>query len=95
MTTRSIGRPCIPGDWDKHAACRTMPYEVMFPERGDDCSLARKVCASCTVRAECLQYALDNRLMHGFYGGKSAKERDRMLGKRTRSGGAERARRAA
>lgn len=38
-------------------------------------SKARLICASCTVRRECLAFAVENGLLHGMYGGKSPKDR--------------------
>jgi WhiB family redox-sensing transcriptional regulator len=47
-------------DWRDRAACRTVPTAVFFPERfpGDpgpagDKDIAKAVCASCPVKAEC------------------------------------------
>ena len=36
---------------------------------------AKAVCARCPVRAQCLEYALDNALDHGIYGGTTESER--------------------
>jgi WhiB family redox-sensing transcriptional regulator len=69
-----------PGDWDRHAACKDTPAALFFPERGDDTEPAKQVCAGCTVRVECLQYALDNHIMHGVFGGTSEKQRKKMRG---------------
>lgn len=38
-------------------------------------SEARLICASCTVRKECLEFAVINGLQHGMYGGQTPKER--------------------
>jgi hypothetical protein len=39
---------------------------------------ALAVCAGCPVKAECLQYALDNALDHGIFGGTTSQERKKM-----------------
>lgn len=68
--------------WREYAACREVGPEWFFPERGDSTEMlavARKICARCEVRMECLEYAMrveDVRsTRHGMYGGMSAKQR--------------------
>ena len=39
---------------------------------------AKKVCWSCEVRQECLEYAMKNREVVGVWGGTSEKERRRL-----------------
>ncbi len=43
---------------------------------------ARKICATCPVTATCLEYALENRIDHGVWGGCSERERRRILKRR-------------
>lgn len=50
----------------------------LFPD-GADQKRARLICASCTVRAECLAEALDNRIEWGVWGGMTERERRRLL----------------
>lgn len=38
-------------------------------------SHARLLCVKCSVRKECLAFAVENSIVHGMYGGKSPKER--------------------
>jgi WhiB family redox-sensing transcriptional regulator len=72
-----------PGDWQDSAACRGHSAAVFFApahfERKDVRAArerqAKAVCASCAVRAECLQYALRIREPHGIWGGMSEVER--------------------
>lgn len=64
--------------WKQQGACAGMNPDLFFPERGDDTREAKKVCATCTVRAECLQYSLDNHERFGLWGGKSERERRRI-----------------
>jgi WhiB family redox-sensing transcriptional regulator len=45
---------------------------------------ARRVCADCPVKTECLEYALANRIDHGVWGGTSERERRRILKARAR-----------
>ena len=67
-------------DWRHRAACRDQDPELFFPvsEMGPGArqtEQAKAVCARCPVRAECLEYALDNALDHGIYGGMTESER--------------------
>lgn len=54
----------------KYKADRTNPT---LP--GNLISQARIMCVQCQVRTECLTFAVENRLLHGMYGGKTPKER--------------------
>lgn len=64
--------------WIRHAACRGVDPDLFFPTRGGDVRAAKKVCAGCEVRAECLDYALTEHLTHGIFGGTSERERRRL-----------------
>ncbi len=69
--------------WQAKAACRGPQASVFFPpshfERKDDKaareSLAKAICATCTVRQECLDYAVRIREPHGIWGGLNELER--------------------
>ena len=52
--------------------------EAFFPEKGGSTREAKGVCASCEVRAECLEYALMNDERFGIWGGLSERERRRL-----------------
>jgi WhiB family redox-sensing transcriptional regulator len=65
--------------WMRQANCRGVDASAFFPRDGGGIEAARRVCAGCAVRAECLEYALDNRLDHGVWGGTSERERQRIL----------------
>ena len=65
--------------WMLSAACRGHTPEEFFPSDGVGVDEARKVCAECPVRAECLEYALTYRIDHGVWGGASERERRRIL----------------
>jgi WhiB family redox-sensing transcriptional regulator len=60
-------------------ACREQPPGQFFPSDGVGVDRARKVCAGCSVRPECLEYALEHRIDHGVWGGTSERERRRIL----------------
>jgi WhiB family redox-sensing transcriptional regulator len=70
-------------DWREHAACRDEDPELFFPlsEMGPgarQADEAKAVCARCPVREQCLEYALDNGLDHGIFGGLTESERRRL-----------------
>lgn len=61
--------------WRASAACRGVEPWLFFPVRGDapTARAAKRVCASCVVRQQCLDAHLDEQ--HGVYGGTFPKER--------------------
>ncbi len=64
-----------PGSWRDLALCAEVDPELFFPEKGESSRPAKRVCAGCEVRAECLQYALDHGERFGVWGGLSERER--------------------
>lgn len=62
-------------DWQDFALCQEVDSELFFPEEGTSGLDAKKVCRTCDVRKECLEYALENREQHGVWGGMLRKER--------------------
>lgn len=73
------------------AKCRDMPTEFFYPDPKDQHAFdakareARKFCEDCPVIDECLNYAIENGLVWGVWGGTSERERRRMV-KRYRRG---------
>lgn len=66
--------------WVRAARCAKLelPSRLFFPERGESISLAVQCCARCSVRRECLDYALRTNEKFGIWGGTSERERRRM-----------------
>ncbi len=64
--------------WQERGACRHVDPELFFPGQGEDASAAKKVCAGCPVRDQCLAFALENGVKHGIWGGLSERERRRL-----------------
>jgi predicted Fe-S protein YdhL (DUF1289 family) len=62
-------------DWRERAVCAQTDPDAFFPEKGQSTREAKRVCAGCEVRSECLQYALDNDERFGVWGGLSERER--------------------
>lgn len=85
VALRSVRLPGVVRDhdtaWMVDAACRGVAEDLWFPERGDTKSAqseirqAKAVCANCTVRYECLDYAIANHEVFGIWGGLTEKER--------------------
>lgn len=69
-------------DWMGRARCKEMDPGLFFPSDGIGVQVAQHICAECTVRASCLEYALVNRIDNGVWGGTSERERRRLLRKR-------------
>jgi len=44
--------------WQERSLCAQTDPEAFFPEKGGSTREAKKVCRSCDVRSECLEYAL-------------------------------------
>ncbi|GAA2177057.1 hypothetical protein GCM10009847_01460 [Leucobacter tardus] len=64
--------------WQSDALCAQTDPEAFFPEKGGSTREAKKICESCEVRSECLQYALENDERFGIWGGLSERERRRL-----------------
>ncbi|MDR0435745.1 MAG: WhiB family transcriptional regulator [Propionibacteriaceae bacterium] len=61
--------------WQELALCAQTDPEAFFPEKGGSTREAKRVCAQCEVREECLEYALVNDERFGIWGGLSERER--------------------
>ena len=64
--------------WQERALCAQTDPEAFFPEKGGSTREAKKVCARCEVRAECLEYALAHDERFGIWGGLSERERRKL-----------------
>ncbi len=68
--------------WRDSAACIDPDPSIFFLEKGDNQTgkmrRARAICASCSVRVECLDYAVQFRLMYGVWGGLTYNQRRRI-----------------
>lgn len=85
-TTTWLGLPAlvpteeIEGElaWQVDALCAQTDPEAFFPEKGGSTRDAKKVCGACTVKQECLDYALGNDERFGIWGGLSERERRKL-----------------
>jgi WhiB family redox-sensing transcriptional regulator len=64
--------------WQSDALCAQTDPEAFFPEKGGSTRDAKKICSSCEVRSECLEYALANDERFGIWGGLSERERRKL-----------------
>jgi len=67
-----------PPRWMRDALCAEVDPELFYPESGESNRDAKRICAGCEVRAECLGYALAHREGHGVWGGTTERERRRL-----------------
>jgi WhiB family transcriptional regulator, redox-sensing transcriptional regulator len=65
--------------WQDRALCQQTDPDVFFPDNGGSTMPAKRVCMTCEVRAECLDYALEHREKFGVWGGLSERERRRLV----------------
>ncbi|MES2171354.1 MAG: WhiB family transcriptional regulator [Actinomycetota bacterium] len=64
--------------WQSDSLCAQTDPEAFFPEKGGSTRDAKKICTSCEVRAQCLEYALKNDERFGIWGGLSERERRKL-----------------
>jgi WhiB family transcriptional regulator, redox-sensing transcriptional regulator len=64
--------------WMLEAKCLDADPEAFFPEKGGSTREAKRICAACPVREECLEYSLTNEERFGIWGGLSERERRRV-----------------
>lgn len=73
--------------WRTKAACSGLDTGIFYPDPDvdEDALAAKSVCAECTVREACLEYALGYREKDGIWGGCTERERRRIIRQRRRS----------
>lgn len=70
-------------DWRTLSECRDSDPNLFFPVGStgpavEQIAAAKKICASCAVNEECLQYALETNQEAGVWGGYAEDERRRL-----------------
>ncbi len=65
-------------EWQEQALCAQTDPEAFFPEKGGSTREAKRICRACSVRDECLEYALEHDERFGIWGGLSERERRRL-----------------
>jgi len=61
--------------WLRSANCLGIDASLFLPGLGASVSEAKGVCRGCTVRTECLDFALEVRELTGVWGGLTGEER--------------------
>ncbi|MFZ0666484.1 MAG: WhiB family transcriptional regulator [Acidimicrobiales bacterium] len=69
-------------DWMMRGKCKELDPGIFFPNDWVGVQVAQRICADCPVKSLCLEYALQNRVDHGVWGGASERERRRILRQR-------------
>lgn len=69
--------------WQTDALCAETDPEAFFPEHGESTRDAKRICTSCDVKTQCLEYALENDERFGVWGGLSEHERRRLQYRRS------------
>ena len=75
--------------WMDHALCADADPDLFFPPDDEDAPVsayaqtlaAKKVCAACPVRAECLDYSITENIQWGVWGGIPERPRRAMRAK--------------
>jgi WhiB family redox-sensing transcriptional regulator len=67
-------------DWMDDAACRGRTDVEFFPEVGYNgkAPKALALCNNCPVKDDCLDFALENNIEHGIWGGTNPRQRKQL-----------------
>ena len=74
-------------NWQDKALCKGPHADIFFVpfvgegrnERRNREAAAKAICAKCSVKVECLNYAIRIKEQHGIWGGTSERERKKLL----------------
>ena len=81
-----------PLNWRSEGACLAADPDLFFPAAADaeaaqETARARRICAGCPVKRQCLDYAMQTGEPTGIWGGTTPQERNAVLRHRTRRTG--------
>lgn len=71
-------QPSDEAAWMAKGACVGADEDLWFPGTGKSPVHAQRICHTCPVEQTCLQYALDQNIEHGVWGGTSERGRRRL-----------------
>lgn len=69
-----LGQPTFQAE----GLCAETDPEAFFPDKGSSPQDAKRICARCDVREECLEWALAHDEKYGVWGGMSERELRKM-----------------
>lgn len=69
----------ISTDFMKKAACKDLDTNFFFAEDAKSVRKAEEFCQTCSVKNECLNYAVSLNIIYGVWGGMNAKRRRRLI----------------
>ena len=65
----------IDTNWMTRGKCRDLPPETFYPDSSVGVARARRICARCPVKDQCLEHALRYHIADGIWGGSSERQR--------------------
>ena len=71
--------PSPPDVWQERSACYGIDPDVFFPISEEEAGPALAFCSACTIRDECLSWALKNGERYGVWGGLTEQQRRRII----------------
>jgi len=74
----TINDPAAEANWRLSAVCAQTDPELFFPDKGGSAKPAKRICAQCPVRVQCLDWAQATQQSDGIYGGFSTLERRKL-----------------
>lgn len=60
-------------------ACKDVDTNLFFSELKSKVKKAKAICNSCSVKSECLEFALKDKIEFGIFGGVTADERKTLV----------------
>jgi len=67
--TDSVFDPVTDQSWRDDALCREIGPAIFFPGTGHSVRPAKRICAQCEVRSNCLEFAVRSFVRDGVWGG--------------------------
>jgi WhiB family redox-sensing transcriptional regulator len=68
----------IEQDWRVRGECSKRNPDMWFSTAGKNIKEAKRLCTMCSVRKQCLAFAVESSIPHGVWGGMSEVERRRL-----------------
>lgn len=84
MTILGTSLPVVPSEeWMSLGVCNQVDPELFYPDHGQNPWAAKRICATCPVQAECLDYAFRTDDRFGVFGGLTEYERRKLRSPRS------------